>query len=543
MAPRRVLAIWLDGFDVQLACSLMAEGRLPALAGLASSSARYRLDHGAGRATGLAGEHLSTGRSPDDARRWSAVHFDAHSYGVAQRGTATTPFVEHLPVRTAVVDMPYFDMARAPSVRGIVGWGAHDPGAPKGSRPAGLLGEALERFGPYRGERWIYGVPWPSASHAEEMGRALTEAARQRAELARWLLTERMPDWELALVAVSEPHSVLEGLWHGIDQDHPLHGRESSDAARAGVLSVLAAVDDLVSELTAAVPDAAVVVFSLHGMGPNQSDLQSMVLLPELLHRWALGRPRFEVPDSWTRSRDGVVPFDPEVGWSRTLRGVFPDGAGTHRGARAKVARATARARKRLRHQQGRDGAGAVTEVPVKWMPAGWYRSCWPGMRAFAVHSFYDGRIRVNLRGREGRGLVAPSERAGVLDEIEGLLADCLDPFSGRPVMSSFERCRPGAGLDLTATEVDAVVTWTGTCSAFEHPTLGRIGPVPYRRSGGHSRVEGMAWVVAEGIPPGDRGWRSSFDVAPTLIDLLGMDPLPLTSGTSLLAAGSLPVA
>ena len=535
MRPRRVLAVWLDGFDVELARLLIEQGRLPALADLASSSARFRLDHGAARATGLAGEHLSAGRSPDDARRWSAVHFDAHSYSAAQRGTSATPFAQELPLRTVVVDMPYFDIRRAPSVRGIVGWGAHDPGAPEGSRPEGLLGEALVRFGPYRAGRWIYGVPWPSAPHAEEMGTALTEAASQRASLARWMLTERIPDWDLALVAVSEPHSVLEGLWHGVDPGHPLHGVESTSPARAGVLSVLAAVDDLVADLTAAVPDAAVVVFSLHGMGPNQSDLQSMVLLPELLHRWALGRPRFEVPAAWAESGDGVVPFDPEVGWSRTVRSLFPDGGGsTRRGVRAKLGRATEQARTGLLAGRDTERPVGTTQVPVKWMPAGWYRPEWPRMRAFAVHSFYDGRIRVNLRGRERRGMVDPTEREAVLDEVERLLADCRDPVSGGPVMATFERCRPGDGLDVTATEVDAVVTWTGTCSAFDHPVLGRIGPVPYRRSGGHSRSEGMAWVRAEGIGQGDHGWRSSFDVIPTLIDLLGVDPLPQISGSSL---------
>ena len=536
MRRRRVLAVWLDGFDVELARSLMEQGQLPALAGLASSSARFRLDHGAARATGLAGEHLSTGRSPDDAGRWSAVHFDARSYGTTQRGTSASPFAQELPLRTVVVDMPYFHIRRAPSVRGIVGWGAHDPGAPPGSHPDTLLGEVLERFGPYCAERWIYGVPWPSAAHAEQMGSALTEAALQRAALARWMLTERIPDWDLALVAVSEPHSVLEGLWHGLDPAHPLHGVTSSAAARTGVLSVLAAVDDLVAELATAAPDAAVLVFSLHGMGPNQSDLQSMVLLPELLHRWAVGEPRFHVPDTWVEAGEGVVPFDPEVGWSRTLRSLFPDGAGKARsGVRAKLGRATEEARKRFGSRRDTDRAGATTEVPVKWMPAGWYRSQWPHMRAFAIHSFYDGRIRVNLRGREGRGMVAPSERGAVLDEIEGLLEECTDPFSGRPVMATFERCRPGEGLDVSATEVDAVVTWNGTCSAFDHPRLGRIGPVPYRRSGGHSRSEGMAWVRAEGIDQGDRGWRSSFDVVPTLIDLLGVDPLPQVSGSSLL--------
>ena len=534
---QRVLAIWLDGFDVELARSLIAEGWLPALAALAASSARFRLDHGVGRATGLAGEHVATGLSPDDAGRWAAVHFDPATYHVTQRGSAITPFAGALPARTVVVDTPYFDMGRAPSVRGLVGWGAHDPGAPVGSRPDGLLEQALARFGAYQAKRWIYGVPWPSAEQADEMGAALTAAAAQRAELARWVLTERLPDWDLAIVTASEPHSVLEGLWHGVDPDHPLHGVDSAGPAAAGVRSTLTAVDQLVADLTTAVPDAAVVVFSLHGMGPNQSDLQSMVLLPELLHRWSTGRPRLTVPDEWTAAPAGIVPFDPQLGWSRTMRDVF-DGAATSKAASLyAVARRLGNKARRL--QDGRSSAKDGAEghaVPIRWMPAGWYQDRWPSMRAFALHSFYDGRIRVNLRGREANGVVAPSERDAVLDEIEAVLSDCSDPFSGGPVVRAFERWRPGDGLDVGETEVDAIVTWAGTCSAFDHPTLGRIGPLPFRRAGGHSRVEGMAWVRADGLEAGDGGWRSSFDVVPTLVDLLGAEPLPALSGSSLLA-------
>ena len=38
------------------------------------------------------------------------------------------------------------------------------------------------------------------------------------------------------------------------------------------------------------------VVFSMHGMGPNTNDVCSMVLLPELLYRSATGTSRFHSP-------------------------------------------------------------------------------------------------------------------------------------------------------------------------------------------------------------------------------------------------------
>jgi hypothetical protein len=44
-----------------------------------------------------------------------------------------------------------------------------------------------------------------------------------------------------------------------------------------------------------------------------------------------------------------------------------------------------------------------------------------------------------------------------------------------------------------------------------------------------------MAYVSGDGIAPGDRGTRSSFDVVPTLIDLLGERRPSGLSGASLL--------
>ena len=39
------------------------------------------------------------------------------------------------------------------------------------------------------------------------MGNALAEGVALRSKIALWLLRERFPDWELALIRVSEPHS------------------------------------------------------------------------------------------------------------------------------------------------------------------------------------------------------------------------------------------------------------------------------------------------------------------------------------------------
>jgi predicted AlkP superfamily phosphohydrolase/phosphomutase len=531
-AMARVLLVWLDGYDPDVAATLIAEGGLPSLRKLAARSARFVLDHGSARWSGLAGEQLSTGLSPADAGRWSAVSFDPARYAVWQEGTSTAPFPAALPVRTVVFDPPYFDLARAPVVRGIVDWGAHDPGAKAASRPESLRDEIARRFGPYPAADWIYGLVWPSPERAAIMGDALAKAVEVRAAAAHWLLAERCPDWELAYVVSGELHSAAEALWHGFDASHPLHAMPSALPARRGLLATYEAVDRMVGRLAQAFPDAALVVCSLHGMGPNTSDLASMALLPELLFRGRFGRalldaaptaanraPLLGEDENWTwalRCRLGG-----EKSWSWRLRRL------ARRRSAAKDESLAAAARR----------ADGTPVVSIEWIPATWYRAFWPAMLSFALPSFYDGRIRANLAGREAHGRVPPRRYAQALDEAERLLRECRDLDTGAPVAASIER-RGGDPLRRGPSEADMLVLWRGLSRGFVHPRLGRIGPLPMRRSGGHTGGHGFAYVAAPGLAPGDRGLRSAFDVVPTVVDLLGAArPLRL-SGTSLLAGG-----
>ena len=114
----------------------MAAGEMPALADLCRRAARFRLDHGPAQRTGLAWEHVASGLSPEAGRRWAAVEFDPIAYDAWQEGARFAPWWAGLDRRVVVFDAPYVDLSRAPNTRGVVAWGAHDPGSPKAARPA-----------------------------------------------------------------------------------------------------------------------------------------------------------------------------------------------------------------------------------------------------------------------------------------------------------------------------------------------------------------------------------------------------------------------
>ena len=64
--------------------------------------------------------------------------------------------------------------------------------------------QLLARHGAYPATEHIYDFAWPSAERCRRSGDALTNAVAARARVARWLLCERFPDWDLALIGVSE---------------------------------------------------------------------------------------------------------------------------------------------------------------------------------------------------------------------------------------------------------------------------------------------------------------------------------------------------
>jgi predicted AlkP superfamily phosphohydrolase/phosphomutase len=524
--PRRVIALWLDGFDMALADSY----GLPALAELRRRGVVATLDHGTAHLTGLTGEHLSAGLDPDAAARASAVHFDPRTYRCVQEGTRHAPVFGG--VRTVMFDLAYFDFDRASEdVVGISDWGVHDPGGRPLATPASLSDEVEDRFGAYPARRWIYGVPWSSSADCTKMGRDLSQAVESRSRIAHWLLGERFTDWKLALIGFSEAHSASEGLFHGSGATHPWANLKSAPEAARALRSVYAAIDTAVGELVQAFPDDTVVVFSMHGMGPNSSDVPSMALLGELLARWSGA----ETDDARPFSCDdnGIPVLPPHTGWTTAvLESLTGRRAGrVQRLVRAVKYRVPSWARQplaRLRRSASR--GSRANEGSLMWMPLMRHQARWPDMRAFALPSFYDGRIRVNLAGREASGQVTIDEYDALLDEIEHLLRSCTESRTGRLVVSEIHRT-PGDPLARADDDVDMIVLWADDVLGFAHSDLGTFGPLPPRRTGGHTSPTGRCMIVGPDVSPGHLGVRSSFDVVPTLLSLAGGQPLARVSG------------
>jgi predicted AlkP superfamily phosphohydrolase/phosphomutase len=159
----------------------------------------------------------------------------------------------------------------------------------------------------------------------------------------------------------------------------------------------------------------------------------------------------------------------------------------------------------------------------------------WKRTRAFALPSAYTGFVRVNLRGREPDGVVAPgAEYAAVLDRLETDLATLVDPRSGAPAVTRTTRTTEAFGCPPHATLPDLWVDWLPgrflDRVTFPGGELTQERPDFYRRS--DHADHGFFAAAGPGIAArGEIDAVEVLDLAPTFQALLGRPPTARMTG------------
>jgi predicted AlkP superfamily phosphohydrolase/phosphomutase len=170
----------------------------------------------------------------------------------------------------------------------------------------------------------------------------------------------------------------------------------------------------------------------------------------------------------------------------------------------------------------------------------------WSHTKAFALVPDLQGFIRINLRGREARGVVGPgAEYDALCARIIAGLMQFVDADSGQALVREATTMRAlfpaAASLDHLP---DIVVNWTKTPCASHRCIDSPFGsirwPTPGRnfdgRSGNHS-ARGFLLLAGAGVPPGTvLPDIDIVDLAPTLYRLFGLPKPAHMHGTSFLA-------
>lgn len=528
-----VVAIGLDAADPVLLETWMSQGHLKNLQ-------KLRQQGGYGRLTNL--EYYKaetpwttflTGCLPQKTGYWSPFKFHDGTYEV--ENVEAYSFNEYPPFyalgddyRVAVFDMPQSTLANNASGSQVLAWGAHSPQTPSHSKPETLLKDINDRFGKHPALHRDHG-DWWDEDYLNRLENNLKTGLQKRVGICKDLLQQEQ--WNLFLTIFGETHSAGHDLWYLSQPDHPLypHRRVQKDS----MLEVFEAADRALGEILAEVPeDTYVVVFSVHGSGNNTTDVSSMFLLPEFLYRWnfpgqvaiASGKPGTPTPplelnpkrktwtgEIWQRKHDSN-PI------KRFLRRQLPSKLHSYLDRIFGKPKDDLLSPDQLR-EQGH---------PIFWQPTMWYSSCWSKMKAFAIPSFSEGYIRINLKGREPEGIVKPEEYNAVCEELTQELSQLVNPRTGEPIVKKVVRTRQSpTDNDPKLPDADLVVVWQETpADVVDHPTCGRIGPIPYRRTGSH-RDRGFWIVRGPEIEPGSNLPQGhGVDLSPTLLGLMGA-PIP----------------
>jgi predicted AlkP superfamily phosphohydrolase/phosphomutase len=531
-----VIAIGLDAADPTLIERWIAQGHLKTLARLKQQGAYTRLDTFRQYRAETPWTTFLTGCSPQQTGYWSPVQFHPETYAVTDRGaydfTDYSPFYALGPdYRVAVFDMPQSALSDQANGPQMLAWGAHSALTPRHSLPATLFQEVLTRHGDH---------PVFNRDHADTRNlealrvlkdHLITGIQRRSAICQEWLQQER---WDLFLTVFGETHSAGHFFWHLSQPEHPLYGALGANTPDL-LLETFMAVDAAIAQIVDAAPaDAQIVVFAAHGMGANVMDLPSMFFLPELLYRWnfpgkfgiAHTAPDAQLPpaktaykrrgwlgETWSQRYDS----NPLRAW---LRRELPTRLFEKLEPWMGPLPEPALAAPHTLCAQGHE---------LYFQPAVWYQSLWSKMKAFALPSYSEGYIRINLAGREPQGIVTADDYDAVCQEITDELHQLTDGRTGQPMVREVIRTRT-TPLDANPhlPDADLIVLWQEehATDVVDSPGLGRVGPVPYLRTGSH-RARGFLLAQGPGIAAGsDLPLGHALDLAPTLLDLMDA-PVP----------------
>ena len=515
---RPIIAIGLDATDPKLLEHWMDHGELPNLARFRDQGAFGWVNNVRYYRTETSWITFLTGALPAQTGEWGHVQYDPGRYAAEEHSAygfiKYPPFYALMPeCRVAVFDPP---LARpVDGVNGIqvMGWGTEVNQCLRMSKPGHLMDELIARHGPHPmfeasqpesggDNEAVYSYRIPSGYDLpalEALRNRLVAGAGRRTQLMLDLLG-REP-WDLFLGVFSETHTASHLLWH-TSQEHPLHEPLMMDHKADPMLEVFKAVDAGLGDILEAAPkDAVVLLYSIYGIAANVLDLPSMAFLPELLFRWS-----FPGQQALGGAGEDGVQLDYPGHWKDEMWNLRTPIGEAH-----------------LESPTDQQRRGD----PMHWQPGNWYRPLWPSMKAFALPTYSEGLIRINLQGRERDGLVAPEDYQKTCDELCDYLHALKDGRTGKPMVREIVR-RKTQPLDdaKLGPPADLIVLWQeeSPTDLIDSPQTGRIGPLPYFRSGGHCS-RGFIAAQGPGIEMGSRlESMQATDLTATLLHLLDQD-------------------
>jgi predicted AlkP superfamily phosphohydrolase/phosphomutase len=370
--------------------------------------------------------------------------------------------------------------------------------------PHGVWKEIVGKFGryPVPEHSKVLRVPEPY-----KFKKQLLDGAALKAKVARWLMKEK--PWDMFFVTFGEPHPAGHYLWHLADPAYPAYPPGGMSGLEDAVRDVYMAVDTAIGEILREIDSSVnIIITSGDGMGPNYAGCH---LMPDVLKRLGLYHPtgQSHARDSRQGSRR-----DPgqHLSSASAVRDLVP----------LCLRRAVSHCMPRqLQHR-----------LSMKWANA---NIDWERTKAFCIPNANEAYIRLNIDGREPRGIVTRGTAyTELISELRSNIQDLVNPQNGGVATCQvicIDDIFPGPRRDYLP---DLVVNWdvdAGILSELQSSKCGLISGntagyeiSPYY-TGNHKPT---AFILARGPRiPEDKIFTGGHvvDIAPTILSMLGVEP------------------
>lgn len=427
-----MLAIGLDAAEPKLVRKLIDQGKMPTLERLLATGRWMAVESSAYLGSGSVWPTFMSGEEAGVHGVYGEWLWQPETMGIRRYdGKDLTPFWKDLSdrgVSVGVLDVPFMPMIGVSHGFEISEWGAHD------------VLEGKTRVAPNSVASMIAAVPHPLSSgtsvsgphdykNLERLGEACLNGVKLRGAVARNLLAETRP--QLSLIAFTEIHRSSHYLWHNAEPEHPLYHRNgfaNLSATQPNIEDIYREVDCQIGELVkTAGANTPVMVFSLHGMQPAHG---VATLLGPLLCEMGFARLADWSTQSW-RERFRAIVANVKLHLPAGLRKLY-----------YKMAPSTTIFR-----------VARSTILP---------QYDWDHTQAFSLPTDQHGWIRINLIGREAKGIVPAARYGQICVELENRLRS-LTSEDGRPLVRRVVRMADNVEVALGQRIPDLVIHWEDT--------------------------------------------------------------------------------
>lgn len=384
--------------------------------------------------------------------------------------------------RAAVVDVPHCYPPSDMAGIHLAEWAAHHPSFPPSASPADLLKEVRRVFGPQ------IRVPEILNSSLREDRRTydlLMRRIAKKGELCRHLLARER--FDVTVVVFGDSHVANHQFW----EYRPEHRGERKTDERGelthAIRDVYERIDQEMGSLIDRLPsNANICVVSSTGLLDHYP---TTGLIEEFCRK--LGYQTS--PPVADRIRPmGLLRRMVPTTWRYALSGWLPEAT-----------------QQRLMNEKFQGGTD------------------WSSTTAFAIPSFFKSFVRVNLKGREPRGIVEPgAEYESLLDRLVADLRLLTDPRTGGPAVENIVRTGAEFGVSTPDLLPDLFVEWQPVPHYMErvvHPKWELVQyPPEIFRGSDHSRFGFVAMAGPAISARRSMGDVSLLDLAPTFLALMG---------------------